>query len=600
MRQTVRHQLWITGVAVVALFANLGATRLWDQDEAFFARTAVEMHQRNEWVVPYFNGELFAHKPPLMYWMMRLGFMLFGVNEFAARFWSAVFGVLTALLVYRLGRRMFNAQVGLWAGLAMTTTLMFEIVARAATPDCFLVFFATLALYVFVRQENWEDVAGGTVANDNLTPLPWRMCATMYAVMGLAVLVKGPIGMLLPGATVGLYLLMRDPTDRSSSGKTWTATVLLFLQRLAPGRILRVVWSMRPFTALAAVTVVAGPWFGLVGWRTGGDFLREFIGTQNYGRFVGAMDNHSGGAWYYVAAILIGFFPWSVFGIPTVVDLTRRCCGVDSWQRGGKLLVCWIMVYVGFFSVAATKLPNYVLPAYPALALATACFIDRWLTQPATVHRWWLRLSFGSLGLVGCVMAISMPLIAKGTIQGRSLLEQLGISAELAGDISLVGWLGIILLIGGITGIFFAEVRRGQAAMIGLATTALAFCIAMFASIAVRIDRHQPSPTVAEAIRHHSVGVPQVAQFGYFRPSLVYYMDGRVEACKTPQRLIEFLEQATDTFVVTTDEQYVRLAAQLPADVVIVAKCAEFPRLGEVLVLGRKTTVAQRDEGQTK
>lgn len=197
-------------------------------------------------------------------------------------------------------------------------------------------------------------------------------------------------------------------------------------------------------------------------------------------------------------------------------------------------------------------------------------------------------------------MAISMPLIAKGTIQGRSLLEQLGISAELAGDISLVGWLGIILLIGGITGIFFAEVRRGQAAMIGLATTALAFCIAMFASIAVRIDRHQPSPTVAEAIRHHSVGVPQVAQFGYFRPSLVYYMDGRVEACKTPQRLIEFLEQATDTFVVTTDEQYVRLAAQLPADVVIVAKCAEFPRLGEVLVLGRKTTVAQRDEGQTK
>ena len=90
------------------LFTNLGVTRLWDQDEAFFARTAVEMHQRHEWIVPYFNGEVFAHKPPLMFWLMRVGFLLFGVTEFAARFWSAAFAVATALLVYRMGRRMFS------------------------------------------------------------------------------------------------------------------------------------------------------------------------------------------------------------------------------------------------------------------------------------------------------------------------------------------------------------------------------------------------------------------------------------------------------------------------------------------------------------
>ena len=71
MRLEVRHQLWIAAVAVAVFFVNLGATRFWDQDEAFFARTAVEMQQRHDWVVPYFNDELFAHKPPLMYWMMR-------------------------------------------------------------------------------------------------------------------------------------------------------------------------------------------------------------------------------------------------------------------------------------------------------------------------------------------------------------------------------------------------------------------------------------------------------------------------------------------------------------------------------------------------
>jgi len=110
MRQLVRHQAWIALAAIVICFTNLGATRLWDQDEAYFARCAVEMHQHGEWVVPYFNDELFAHKPPFMFWMMRLGFELFGVNEFGARFFSAVFGLANALLVYHLGRRLFFAR----------------------------------------------------------------------------------------------------------------------------------------------------------------------------------------------------------------------------------------------------------------------------------------------------------------------------------------------------------------------------------------------------------------------------------------------------------------------------------------------------------
>ncbi len=110
MPESMRHQLWILLAAGTVMFTNLGSARLWDQDEAFFARSAVEMHQRHEWVVPYFNGELFAHKPPLMFWMMRLGYGMFGVNEFAARFWPAVFGIATALLTYQLGRKLFARE----------------------------------------------------------------------------------------------------------------------------------------------------------------------------------------------------------------------------------------------------------------------------------------------------------------------------------------------------------------------------------------------------------------------------------------------------------------------------------------------------------
>ncbi len=590
MRQSVRHQLLIAAAAAIVFFTNLGATRLWDQDEAFFARSAVEMHQRHEWVVPYFNDELFAHKPPLMFWMMRTGFFLFGVTEFAARFWSAVFGVGTALLTYRLGRRLFNANVGLWAGLAMTTAIMFDVVARAATPDSFLVFFCTLALYLFARRENWQNKSAGS----DVAPLPWLAWATIYAAMGVAVLVKGPIGVVLPGAALGLYLLVRDPIGQLPADATWGDRVVLFLRRFTPGRIVRAAWSMRPITAIVTVLVVAGPWFALVGWQTHGEFLKEFFGRQNFGRFTNAMDNHSGGIWYYVPAILAGAFPWSIFGIPTTIDLVRRCSGREEMQRGAKFLVCWIIVFVGFFSLASTKLPNYVLPAYPALALATACFLDRWLVRPASVHRWWPRLSFGSLLLVGMTTAVAAPLVAYGTVGGRSILERLGVAPELRNDLALIGLLGAILITGGAACILLAELQKRRAAAIGLAITSAAFCLALFAGMAVRFDRFQPSPGVAEAIRRHAEGTPHVAQFGYFRPSLVYYTSGHVEACKNLQRVVEFLNESGDSFVVTTEEHFARLKAQLPAEIVIVDRRGEFPRSGAVLVLGRKTALAQR------
>ena len=135
MRQHLRHQLWIVTAAAVVLFTNLGAAALWDEDEPLYASCAREMLQRGDWVVPTFNGEIFPEKPPLMFWLMMGSFRLFGVTEFAARFWSAALGVGTALLTYHLGRLLFRAEVGLWAGLIVVTSIIFTVSARAATVD---------------------------------------------------------------------------------------------------------------------------------------------------------------------------------------------------------------------------------------------------------------------------------------------------------------------------------------------------------------------------------------------------------------------------------------------------------------------------------
>ncbi len=207
---------------------------------------------------------------------------------------------------------MFNPLIGLWSGLAMATALMFNVVARAATADSFLVFFSALALYLFARNENWEEDPQNQPVTDNFAVFVWRTCVAVYAAMGFAVLVKGPIGVLLPGSVIGLYLLMRD-VPVGVDIQSWTEQVLSFLRRFTPDRIVRAVWCMRPLTAIVTVGIVAGPWFALVGLRTGGNFLREFFGVQNYGRFMGAMDNHSGGIWYYPLVMVMGFFPWSIF-----------------------------------------------------------------------------------------------------------------------------------------------------------------------------------------------------------------------------------------------------------------------------------------------
>ena len=115
MISTTRHILLIVIVGVVVLFSNLGGPRLWDRDEPRNAGCTREMLARGDWITPVFDGELRTHKPILLYWFMMTAYALFGVSEFAARFWSAAVAIGTALLTYGIGRRMCSPTVGLWA-----------------------------------------------------------------------------------------------------------------------------------------------------------------------------------------------------------------------------------------------------------------------------------------------------------------------------------------------------------------------------------------------------------------------------------------------------------------------------------------------------
>ena len=183
---TSLHFIIIVAVSSLVLFTNLGGPRLWDRDEPRNAGCAAEMMERGDWVVPFFNAELRHHKPILLYWLLMSAYGVFGVNEFSARFWSAALAVGTVLATYGIGRRLFHANVGFWAAVILATSLMFDVAGRAATPDSALIFCSTAALLIYVLT--------AFPADGTYFPQRWWAAGAMYALMGLAVLAKGPIG----------------------------------------------------------------------------------------------------------------------------------------------------------------------------------------------------------------------------------------------------------------------------------------------------------------------------------------------------------------------------------------------------------------------
>ncbi len=587
----------LAAIATVLFFANLGGAHLWDVDEAIFSQSAKEMLDRGDLVVPYFNGQVFTHKPAMMYWMMVAGYKMFGPTEFGARFWSAVFGVGSVLITYRLGRLIFSPRAGVWAALALASCVQFNLIARAATPDAYLTFFSALAVLLFVSGTATARIASGTA---NASNVPWAGQTTfepswwcwvaVYAAMGCGVLTKGPVGVVLPTATIGLFLLViraeavaYEPRDgwRAAARNVgrWLASVL------SPGLFARTVWSMRPLTALAAVLAVAGPWYVWVGVRTGGEWPAAFFGVHNFGRFLNAMENHRGPIFYYLIAVAVGFFPWSVFFAPGLVNMRKQLAQRSAWRAGHVLVGSWLAVWIGFFSLAGTKLPSYVAPAYPALALFAGAFVDCWLREPAVLSRYWSRMVWATVALAGVGILVALPIVAH---------------VFLGGDWAL-GLAGLIPLVAAVVG--WVATRRGQvrAAAYTIAGLGMVMVLAIFAVGAPYVDRYQITPTLAEKIAGATPhgAQPAIGSYRFFRPSFVFYFGQPVDEFRGPEEVTAFFAEHPDAaFLITTDERIEQLDSALPPGVAVLDKRPRFLQDGNVLLLGRQNANAAATASQ--
>jgi len=579
MHAETRRQMIVAAAAIVVFFTGLGTPYLWDEDEPKNAACAREMLEAGNWVVPQFNYQLRTDKPILLYWLMMASYAVFGVGEFAARFWSATLAVGTVLLTYQLGRRLYRPEVGLWAGLAMAGCLMFAASGRAATPDSTLIFCTTLTMFLFVR---FGGVLQGVLSRGGY--------AAMYGAMSLAVLAKGPVGVVLPVGILGLFLLCRGQQRRTAGDRfeigdgtlsavqpvsrfsppPWRRALTSIVQTLAPRRLVEAAWSLRPFTALLVLAVVALPWYVLVGLRTDGAWLEGFLGKHNVGRFTAPMEGHGGPVFYYIVAVLVGFFPWSCFLPLAVYRLVRRLAAPtdDAGRAADTFVACWAGAYLGFFSLAGTKLPSYVLPCYPALAVVCGVLIDEWVRRPAVVSRGWFRAALVTPAVVGTVLVVALPIVAGYLLPGEQWLGALGVS-----------------LIVGAAALAWAMQRRPAAVPAVFAVMAVVFVTSLVAGAAGRVSRHTVSPAVMADARAALGDDARVIGFRHFEPTLAFYARREVRVAFAPEDLRRLLAETPNACIVTRDDQLDELAAALGDAPEILARYRRFLRTsGEVVV----------------
>jgi 4-amino-4-deoxy-L-arabinose transferase-like glycosyltransferase len=343
---------------------------LLEPDEGRYAQIPREMLDRGEWVVPTLQGEPYLDKPPLMYWLVRLSYAAFGVSEESARLVPAVCVHLTILAVYLLGRRSVGERAAFWAAMLLAVAPGYVSVARLILLDGLLTMCVTLSVLC-----GFEAVRTGSLKRG------WWLAAAVAS--GLGFLTKGPISEVLLFVPLFAYAWLNGFTARVG----WRAVAVF----------------------LGVVLGVNLPWYVAIYLRQP-EFLRYFFWEHNVMRFLQPFD-HLQPVWYYLPILLGGFLPGVVLAVPYLRGLLQNESGdiPPRSQAGGFWLLAGLWC-VAFFSLSGSKLPTYILPAFPPLCLALGEFVARSRWDRAAATR---GLVGGFAVLIAAVHYVALPWYAR-------------------------------------------------------------------------------------------------------------------------------------------------------------------------------------------
>ncbi|MDJ1503078.1 glycosyltransferase family 39 protein [Xanthocytophaga agilis] len=498
----IQNPYWIVLLLSIVVFGfNAGELMLYGLDETKNAECAREMLQRNDWIVPTFNGELRTDKPPLHYYGMMIAYKVLGVNEFAARFFSLACGVITILFTYRFTQKYFNTRTAWIAATILLASVHVSIQFRMSVPDPYLIMLMSFSLMSFFY--GYSQTHHSKSRNGFLL---------FYIGIGLSILSKGPVGMLLPGLIILFFLILKG--DIHFSDRKLQLSILSKFH-IIPGLLL--------------VLLIALPWYIAVHIQTQGEWTEGFFLKHNLSRYTASMEGHGGIFLITILYVLVGLLPFSVF-LPQSFLLAWK-----QRKNNDVLLFSLLVVSVitGFFMISSTKLPNYTVPAYPFAAILIAYFLDSVVST-----RQYQKLKAGLI--VYLILMFILPI---------------GVYIALQQDASLkhLAWLAFLFLtfpLGAATAWVYYNRHNLLIAYHAVVISFLVTIGVLFGYAYPKVDKENPVAQTLRLLPNQQV----VVGFKLFNPAYVYYLKRSIPVMHDPKELSLFLRQHPNAIVISREE----------------------------------------------
>jgi 4-amino-4-deoxy-L-arabinose transferase-like glycosyltransferase len=427
----------------VCYFSHLGAIGFVGPDEPRYAWIARDMAETGDWVTPRLYGKPWFEKPPLYYWGAAICFKMFGVSEAAARLPSAIAALLATLATAWLAWRIYGGETARWLLLLLPTSVGMIGFSHAAATDMPFSGMLTVAMVCaavivgLVPERASRDGAQPTAPLLSSGSTGSRSIALVLFgfFLGLAVLAKGPAGIILCGGAIFFWVLFI---------KRWRDAFRL----LHPA-------------AVAAFCVTALPWYILCA-RRNPDFFRIFIIEHNFKRYLTPEFQHIQPFWFYVPILCIALLPWSFAALVLTKDAIRA---LPIFSPGTLFLIWWTIIPIVFFSISKSKLPGYVLPAIPSLGLVVTRALTVRFHKSLSGNRW--------VGITTGLTLITLGILAFVQIEWVSL-----------------GWAPSVLTAGGLATIMLSIQPRLQSALsVATVTAVVTFAMTFVGSTGRSLDQ---------------------------------------------------------------------------------------------------------------
>ncbi len=532
--------IWLLGINWFAFIWHLGNTGLVDETEPLFAETARQMTVTGNWITPYYNGETRFDKPPLTYWLIAIAYKLIGVNEWAVRLPSALaaialvvfgfytlryFGFATPRNVQQITNQEDKIKRQLWfsawIGSALIAFNAHTILwARTGVSDLLLSGCMGTALFCFF----WGYVRVEKTEKSWLSfPHPWYL--SFYILIALAVLAKGPVGIVLPGLIIFTFLL-------------YTGTFWSVLEEMS------ILWGGLIFLVLTL------PWYILVILENGQTYIDSFFGYHNFQRFADVVNGHDAPWYFYFLIVFLFFAPWSVY-LPYAIA-RWRLWQVSCWRKQPRyaqfsLFACvWFSCIFIFFTISVTKLPSYVLPLIPAAAILVTGVWSQELTSSSQA-----KLNYGLLvSVIGnflLALALAIAFIYLPDFIGKD--PAIPNLKELIRQSGLHWRGGLIWGLGAIGMFLFIRQRKQWRWLIAVNLMSFfALIILVLLPISFFIDEHRQLPLrqISQTIVEIKQPQEEMWMIGFKKPTLVFYTQHPATFLKHPKELNHYLKTHKD------------------------------------------------------